>query len=104
MEAIQEVPGTLAEVKGAFKSPIRLLTRFFRNSQQKWKKKAIERRAKLKGLDHKLRDIDASRTGWKNKTQRLEADKKSLEGRLRQVEAERTRLQARVEELESKNS
>jgi len=106
MEAIcQEVPETPAveqEVERGFKSPIRLLTRFFRKSQQKWKKKALERRAKIKGLEHKVREIDTSRAGWKNKAQQLEADKKSLEERLRQVEAERARVQAQMEELASK--
>jgi predicted nuclease with TOPRIM domain len=95
---------TPAEVEGGFKSPVRMLARFFRNSQQKWKKKAIERRAKIKDLHHKLRDIDTSRTGWRNKAQQWDRDKKSLEERLRGVESERARLQARVEELESKKA
>lgn len=99
----QEVPETTARQCG-FKSPIRTLAGFFRKSQQKWKRKAIERRAKIKGMEHKVRDIDASRTGWKNKAQQLATDNNNLQERLQEVEAERSRLQGKVEELESKKA
>jgi septal ring factor EnvC (AmiA/AmiB activator) len=92
------------EVKGGFKSPLRLLLRFFRKSQQQWKDKAIERRAKIKDLEHKVRDIDKSRAGWRSKAQQLDAAQKTLAERLRVVEAERDHLQAQVEELASKKA
>jgi chromosome segregation ATPase len=105
MEAIrEELAEAPAEAQDGFKSPVRMLVRFFRTSQQKWKKKALERRAKIKSFEHKVRDIDTSRTNWKNKAQQLEADKKSLEERLREAEAARMRLQAKVEEFESKKA
>jgi chromosome segregation ATPase len=103
MEAIgQEVLERAVEVQDGFKSPLRMLARFFRKSQQQWKKKALERRTKIKNLEHKVRDIDTSRTGWKNKAQQLEADKKSLQERLHRLEAERAQLQTKIEELASK--
>ena len=93
-----------SESKDAFKSPVRILVRYFRKSQQKWKKKALTRRAKIKDLQHKVRDIDASRTGWKSKVRQLESDKEELAERLRVAEVERARLQAKVEECESKKA
>jgi chromosome segregation ATPase len=107
MEALDQVVPDVegcSESKGAFKSPVRTLARFFRKSQQKWKKKALTRRARIKDLQHKVRDIDASRTGWKSKVQQLESDKEELAERLRVAEAERARLQAKVEEYESKKA
>lgn len=103
-QEVSDTPEEEQEGMDGFKSPLRLLVRFFRKSQQKWKQKALERRAKLKSLEHKVRDLDSSRTSWKNKAQQLEADKKDLEQRLRQAEAERTQLQAKVEESESKKA
>lgn len=94
----------LSEELHGFKSPRRLLLRFFRKSQQKWKEKAKQRRGKIKDLEHKVRDIEESRSNWKNKTQQLDAEKKALEERLRVAEAERRQLQARLEELESKKA
>jgi len=103
MEATsQEVPSEAAT--SIFKSPRRMLVRFFRKSQQKWKKKAMERRAKIKSLEHKVRDIDGSRACWKSKVQQLEADKRALEERARVAEAERAQLQAKIEELETKKT
>lgn len=107
MEALDQV---MLEVEGSsgsqseFKSPARTLVRCFRKSQQNWKKKAVARRGKIKNLEHKVRDIDASRAGWKSKVQQLEADKQELAERLRAAEAERDRWQAKVEEHESKKA
>jgi septal ring factor EnvC (AmiA/AmiB activator) len=89
-------------VPSGFKSPLRLLVRCFRKSQQQWKGKAVDRRAKIKDLEHRVRDIDKSRASWRSKAQQLDAAQKTLEERLRVVEAERDQLQAKVEELESK--
>jgi|SRR6266853_1145846 len=96
--------GAAATTRGTFKSPLRLLVRFFRKSQQLWKQKALQRRAKINDLQHKVRDKDASRACWKTKAQQLEAAKKVLEERLCVVEAERERLQGQVKELESKKA
>lgn len=93
-----------SEGQGSFRSPLRLLVRFFRKSQQGWKTKAIERRAKIKELEHKVRDIEKSRANWRNKAQQGASVQKTLEERLRVIEAERDRLQAKVEELESKKA
>lgn len=102
MEALDQ-EGSSAELN-EFKSPRHLLLRFFRKSQQKWKEKAKERRARIKDLEHKVRDIDESRANWKSKMQQLDGEKKALEERLRVAEAEREQLRARVEELESKKA
>jgi hypothetical protein len=102
-QAVREVEVSV-KTQGGFKSPIRTLVRFFRKSQQRWRKKAIERRAKIKSLEHKVRDIDTSRAGWKSKALQLEADKQRLEEQLRAMEAERAHGQAQAEQDESKKA
>lgn len=102
MEALGQ-EGSSAEL-GEFKSPRHLLLRFFRKSQQQWRKKAKDRRERIKHLEHKVRDINESRSNWKSKMQELDAEKKALEERLRVAEAEREELRARLEYLESKKA
>lgn len=92
------------EPQSGFKSPMRILVRFFNKSRLQWKVKAMDRRAEIKDLEHKVRHLDQSRTNWKGKAQQLDADKKALAERLRIVEAERARLQATIEEHASKKA
>jgi septal ring factor EnvC (AmiA/AmiB activator) len=87
-----------------FKSPVRLLLNFFLKSRDRWRDKAIQRRTKIKNLEHKMRDIDDSRANWKSKAEQSEADQQALQERLRIVEAERDELRAKLEELQSKKA
>jgi septal ring factor EnvC (AmiA/AmiB activator) len=102
MEATGPIAST--EQQGSFKSPLRLLLRFFHNSRDKWRAKSIQRRAKIKNLEHKVRDLDKSRAAWKDKAQQEATANKALQERLRAVEAERDQLRAQREELESKKN
>jgi chromosome segregation ATPase len=95
---------TSSAMRCEFKSPFRLLLQFFRRSRDQWKNKAIERRAKLRNLEDKVRDIDRSRAGWKSKAQQFGATQKAFEERLRVLEEERAQLLAKIEELESKKA
>jgi hypothetical protein len=102
MEAARE--RTAGGTEETFKSPVRLLVRFFRKSRQRWKQKALRRRAKMKNLEHKVRDIDTSRTNWKNKAEQLKIANQALEERLRVSQAERERLQGQLQEFASKKA
>lgn len=89
---------------GELKSPTRILLRSFRQSRQKWKAKALQRRTEVKVLEHKVRDVGRSRARWKAKAKQVQAVEQALRERLQAVEAERDRLQAQVAELASKKA
>ena len=63
-------------------SPSRL-ARFFKESRDGWKQKAVERQSKLRTVDIKVRDLTKSRDKWKREAketkQRLEQLEKELE-------------------------
>ena len=86
------------------KSPARILLRSFRQSRQKWRAKALQRRTQVKGLEHTVRDVQRSRARWKAKAKQWHADQQALQERVQAVEAERDRLQAQVAELASKKA
>ncbi len=50
-----------------FKSGFSRLARLFKESRDKWRAKAIERRKKIRLLELKVRDLEISRTKWKEK-------------------------------------
>lgn len=67
-----------------FKSPLRLLVRFFRRSRDNWKQKCMAAKAQIKGYKVQAADARRSREQWKAKAefweaeaQRLESEKKS---------------------------
>jgi hypothetical protein len=55
-----------------FRSPKRTLARAFRLSRDKWKAKAGERRAQIRSMKVRLRDVEASRDLWKQKALHLQ--------------------------------
>ncbi len=66
-----------------YKSPPSRLARFFRDSRNGWKQKALERQNKLRAADVKVRDLTKSRDKWKRAAketkQRLEQLEKEIE-------------------------
>jgi hypothetical protein len=50
-----------------FKSSSSRLARFFLNSRDSWKERALEKQKKLRALEIKVRDLSASRDYWKNR-------------------------------------
>ena len=63
--------------KNKYKSPSHKLITFFKNSRDKWKERATERRKDSRDLQIKIRDLNASRDKWKKiaKDKCKEADK-----------------------------
>jgi len=55
-----------------FRSPKRTLAHAFRLSRDRWKKKATERRAQLRAMKVRLRDVQTSRLLWKKKALHLQ--------------------------------
>ena len=66
-----------------YKSTPGRLARFFRDSRDGWKQKALERQSKLRAADVKVRDLTKSRDKWKREAketkQRLEQSEKEVE-------------------------
>jgi hypothetical protein len=55
-----------------YRSPKRTLAHSFRLSRDRWKTKAAQRRAQLRALKVRLRDVEASRDLWKTKALHLQ--------------------------------
>jgi chromosome segregation ATPase len=76
-----------------YKSSPNRLARFFRESRDGWKQKAVERQNRLRAADVKARDLAKSRDKWKQEAketkQRLEQLEKELE-KIRGEKKERT--------------
>jgi membrane protein involved in colicin uptake len=74
-----------------YKSPPSRLARLFKESREKWKKKALDRQKKLEAADIKVRDLEKSRDKWKQEAKELAKQNKQLErdALIRQAEAEK---------------
>lgn len=57
-----------------FKSPVTRLARLFKKGRDNWKEKALEKQAKTRSLEIKVRDLENSRASWKARA--LAAEKK----------------------------
>lgn len=58
----------------AFKSPKRMLVRFFMSSRDKWKQKYMDAKAEIKRYKNQAADARRSRERWKAKVELLEAE------------------------------
>ena len=61
-----------------FKSPVTRLARLFRKGRDNWKEKALEKQAKTRSLEIKIRDLSNSRENWKARALAAEKKLKSL--------------------------
>jgi hypothetical protein len=61
------------ESTAEFRSPKRALARSFRLSRDRWKEKAGQRRAEIRALKVRLRDLEVSRDLWKQKATHLQS-------------------------------
>ena len=57
-----------------YKSPVRRLAQFFKQSRDKWKKRAKEKQKEVRGLKVKVRDLRQSREQWKKKEKEAERE------------------------------
>ncbi len=71
-----------------YKSPPSRLARFFRDSQNGWKQKALERQNKLRAADVKVRDLTKSRDKWKREAKETKQRLEQLEKEYEQMHAE----------------
>lgn len=62
-----------------FKSPARMLVRFFQRSRNKWKQKYMGIKTEIKRYKNQAADARRSREQWKAKAQLLESELQRLE-------------------------
>jgi chromosome segregation ATPase len=76
-----------------YKSPPHRLVRFFEESRNNWKQKALDRQERLRSADVKMRDLTKSRDKWKQETKeskrRIEQLEKELEKQRNEEEKKR---------------
>lgn len=65
--------------KRKFKSPARMLARFFRASRDRWKKKCQQRKAENKRLKNQVNDVNKAKELWKQRAKAAEANAAELE-------------------------
>lgn len=74
-----EIPVVESNERSKFKSPARMLVRFFQRSRNKWKQKYMETKTEIKRHKNRAADARRSREQWKAKVQLLEAEVQRLE-------------------------
>ena len=78
-----------------YKSPKRILLRFFEKSRDKWKDKCKEAKYQIKLLRNKIRYLEKNKTAFKNKV-------KGLESELLQMKDNEKRMADEIEQLKKK--
>lgn len=73
-----------------YKSPPRRLSRFFEESRNGWKKKALQRQEELRSADVNVRDLTKSRDKWK---QEAKEAKKQVAQLLKETEKQQAALE-----------
>jgi hypothetical protein len=81
-----------------FKSPISRLARLFQKGRDNWREKALEKQAKVRALEVKVRDLLDSRENWKARALTAEGKLKDqkMEGEL-EGKKQRIKLQEKME-------
>jgi hypothetical protein len=81
-----------------FKSPISRLARLFQKGRDNWREKALEKQAKVRALEVKVRDLSDSRENWKARALTAEGKLKDqkMEGELEEKK-QRINLQEKME-------
>lgn len=62
------------EAQVGYKSPRRILLRFFRQSRNRWKAKYKELKKDLKRVENRARDVQKSRDAWRQKAEQAKAE------------------------------
>jgi septal ring factor EnvC (AmiA/AmiB activator) len=68
----------------SYRSPARVLARFFQKSRDLWKAKYKKLQERIKAVGIELRDLRRSRDGWRAKAEALEEKIKELHAKLQQ--------------------
>ena len=75
-----EVPETNAAKTGkGFRSPVRVLATFFRNSRDRWKAKYQHLQQRIKAFRTETRDLRRSRDQWRRRAEESEAKLRGLQ-------------------------
>jgi hypothetical protein len=92
-----------------YKSPPHKLIKFFKESRDNWEEIAKKRRAEIRDLQARVRDLEVSRASWKEKakitSERAQAKEKVLEclkNELAEVKETQTLLQNQIDEYKKK--
>lgn len=72
----------------SFKSPQRMLVRFFQRSRDNWKQKYMRVKADIKRYRNQAADARRSREQWRAKAEALEAETCRLESELARLRAD----------------
>jgi uncharacterized protein YdaU (DUF1376 family) len=72
----------------SFKSPVRILVRFFRRSRDQWKQKYMDLKSEIKRYKNQAADARRSRDQWKVKVEALAEKTRRLEWELAQQRVE----------------
>ena len=78
-----------------YKSPKRMLVRFFEKSRNKWKDKCKKAKYQIKLLRNKMRYMEKNKTVFKNRVKGLEAE-------LQQMKDNEQRMADEIEQLKKK--
>ena len=82
-----------------FRTPTRILIPKLVKSRDGWKKKAGERKKRLKAAKIRVRDLETSRDGWRERAEEAERKVAELSGQLSQTQQTLADAQAEAERL-----
>jgi len=68
-----------------FKSSESRLVRLFQKGREQWRKRAVEKQKKIRGMEIKIRDLTLSRDQWKEKALSAQKLPTSVGKRIRRV-------------------
>jgi chromosome segregation ATPase len=91
---------TMAEIREAFRTPVRILLPKLLKSRNGWKAKSDRRKAELKAAKIKIRDCSASRDRWRQQTELLQEESRQLRERAERAERELEKTRAAMARLE----
>jgi hypothetical protein len=95
-------PMNMADIRQAFRTPVRILLPKLLKSRDAWKAKSDRRKAQLKAAKIKIRDCSASREMWRQRAEQLAQENRQLREQFEHAEHEPTQMQAPFAELDAK--
>ena len=85
--------------RSSFLTPTRILVPKLVKSRDGWKKKAAERKKRLKAASIRIRDLQSSRDSWRQRAEAAERKVAELNGPLSQTQPSLSDAQADAERL-----
>jgi chromosome segregation ATPase len=76
------------KTEGGYKSPRRILLRFFRQSRNRWKEKCKTLKKDVKRSENRARDAQKSRDGWREKAERWKAEAEASKAEIARLQEE----------------